>query len=324
MIKQHAAPQSLSDAIRFFADKERAFAFMVQLRWPLGAVCPKCDTKKQPMLLRSRMIFKCRECRQQFSIKTGTIFEDSPLGFDKWLPALWLLANAKNGISSYEVARALKVTQKTAWFMLGRIRMAMQARSFERTQGTVEIDEAFIGGLAANMHHAKRKRVMQGRKAGATGKTGVIAAVVRGEGKKPSQVLARVLKSAHARPHTRMADETVLPGSKVYTDSATLYASALDNYVREAVNHSEREYVRGEVHTNSVENFWSLLKRSIKGTYVSVDPFHLFRYVDEQVFRFNERKANDGERFVKVLADIIGKRLTYRDLIGANLKPATT
>ena len=143
MIKQHKAPESLSEAIVYFADRNVAFDFMVQMRWPAGVICPHCEAEK-PMLLKTRLIWKCRTCRKQFSVKVGTIFEDSPLGLDKWLPALWMLANCRNGISSYELARNLGVTQKTAWFMLGRIRLAMKAKSFKKLSGTVEIDETFV------------------------------------------------------------------------------------------------------------------------------------------------------------------------------------
>src|SRR5215207_5212319 len=136
MLKQHAAPKTLSEAIRYFADADTSFAFVVQLRWPSGVSCPKCGTDK-PSFLSTRRIWKCKGCKQQFSVKVGTIFEDSPLGLDKWLPALWLLANAKNGISSYELARSIGVTQKTAWFMLGRIRLGMQTKSFTKLSGTV-------------------------------------------------------------------------------------------------------------------------------------------------------------------------------------------
>jgi hypothetical protein len=274
--------------------------------------------------LATRRIWKCRDCRKQFSAKVGTIFEDSPLGFDKWFPALWCLANAKNGISSYELHRALGVTQKTAWFMLGRIRLAMQAGSFQKTSGPVEIDECFVGGKSKNMHASRRARVLQGAKGGSTGKSGVIAAVVRGKKGQNSRVFAKVLTDAHAKPLDHMANATVEKGSTVYTDDAHISHRQLRGFVRETVNHSKKEWTRGEAHTNGVENFWSLLKRSIKGTYVSVDPFHLFRYVDEQMFRFNERHDNDRGRFMNVVSKVIGKRLTYKDLIGANLSPSTT
>ncbi|MEA3245801.1 MAG: IS1595 family transposase [Gemmatimonadota bacterium] len=212
MLKQHAYPESLSEAVSYFADRDRAFAFMVQLRWPNGVACPRCGGA-DPYFVKSRYLWKCKACRQQFSVKVGTIFEDSPLGFEKWLPALWMLANCRNGISSYELARALKVTQKTAWFMLGRIRLAMQAESFERTQATVEIDEAFFGGRGKNMHGERKRRILKGRRAGFAHKTGAIAAVKRGKDGQPSQAKAYVFNSPHAKPHARLARETALPGT---------------------------------------------------------------------------------------------------------------
>jgi transposase-like protein len=323
MLKQRAEPKSLAEAIRYFANADTAFAFVVQLRWPNGVTCPACEADK-PSYLTTRRIWKCRDCRRQFSVKVGTIFEDSPLGLDKWLPALWMLANCRNGISSYELGRNLGVTQKTAWFMLGRIRLAMQTKSFQQTKGIVEIDEAFFGGLVPNMHAAKRHRIMQGRKSGSAGKIGAVAAVRRGAKGEASKALAYVLRDANAKPHGRMAKETVLPGSKVFTDSATLYDGALDGYIREMVNHSAKEYVRGEIHTNSVENFWSNVKRMLKGTYISVDPIHLSRYLDEAIFRFNVRKDSEVSRFRAVVSDILGKRLTYAQLISAGMKPAVT
>jgi transposase-like protein len=324
MIKQYAYPESLSEAIRYFADKDRAFAFAVQLRWPDGVSCPRCGGA-DPSFIRTRYIWTCSACHKQFSLKVGTVFEDSPLGLNVWLPAMWMLANCRNGISSYELGRALKITQKSAWFVLGRLRLAMQTEGFAKRKGIVEIDEAFFGGLAQNMHATKRRRVMRGRKAGFTGKTGAIAAVRRGNKNEASKALAYVLKDAYAKPHGRMAKETVLPGSKVYTDSATLYDGALRGYVREMVNHSAKQYVRpGDIHTNSVENFWSCVKRMLKGTYISTSPIHLFRYLDEAVFRFNVRKDSERDRFASAMRDVLGKRLTYAELIGADMKPATT
>jgi transposase-like protein len=323
MLTPVAAPQNLTEAIQYFADADRAFTFMVQMRWPDGVYCPRCACT-EASLIRTRRLWKCKGCKKQFSVKVGTIFEDSPLGLDKWLPTLYLLANCRNGVSSYEVARSLGVTQKTAWFMLHRIRLAMQAESFERTQATIEIDETFIGGKSVNMHAKRRTRMLKGTRAGATGKTGVIAAVKRGKGKGSSKVYAKVLNSTHAKPYSRIVADTALPGSTVYTDGAMVSDGALDGCVREIVNHAAKEYVRGAVHTNSVENFWSLLKRAIKGTYISVDPFHLFRYVDEQVFRYNVRTESEADRFMGVLRSIVGKRLTYDGLTGAGLNPATT
>ncbi len=317
---KHAAPESLSDAIRYFADPDVAMAFLVHIRWPSGVVCPRCEADK-PMYLKSRRIWKCRSCRKQFSVKVGTIFEDSPLGLDKWLPALWMLANCRNGISSYELARDLGVTQKTAWFMLGRIRLAMKTKTFKKLSGVVEIDETFVGGLAVNMHRGRRKKVVKGRGTGAM--TGVMGMVER-NADGPSRAHAEVTRWIAALPVQKQVAKAIAADATVYTDSATMYPRALGSRIHEMVNHKAREYVRGEVHTNSVENFWSCLKRAIKGTYVSVDPFHLHRYVTEQVFRFNVRGQSEWSRFGAVAKDIVGRRLTYAKLISAGMKFSTT
>ena len=325
MLKEHAAPTTLSEAIKFFADPDRALEFVVTLRWPNGVVCPHCHAKRVSFL-RSRRIWKCLECRKQFSVKVGTIFEDSPLGLDKWLPALWMLANSKNGISSYELHRALGVTQKTAWFMLSRIRLAMQTRSFAKMSGTVEADESYIGGKRGNMHKSKKARVAP--TTGSTHMEAVMGLLERKRGEKHSTV-----RLAHV-PNTRknhldgQIREHVEHGSNLYTDAHPTYRRLAiahwgDDYNHAAVDHAIK-YVDGQVHTNGLENFWSLLKRSIKGTYVSVDPIHLFRYLDEQAYRFNERKKNDLQRFVGVLKDVIGKRLTYSELTSTDMLPATT
>jgi transposase-like protein len=329
MLKSPRTPTCLTDAVTYFADPDRALEFLVELRWPQGVTCPHCGAP-EPSFLKSRRIWKCRAkpCRKQFSIKVGTIFEDSPLGLDKWLPALWLIANAKNGISSYEVARALGVTQKTAWFMLGRIRAAMEYAGGDPFSGEVEIDETFVGGRYEYMHKSKRDR-LGGGSAGQN-KVAITGILERGriesqraKGKRgASRVRVTLTKSLlDTKGLFAHVQGTVRPGSAVYSDEAREYGILSNAYARQVVNHSH-EYVRGRVHTNGIENFWSLLKRTIKGTYVSIDPFHTLRYIDEQVFRFNNRRAGDGERFVAVLAALVGKRLTYRELTGADL--ATT
>jgi len=317
-----AAPNTLREAMQFFADKDFAHEFFVELRWPKGVRCPACDAEK-PSFIKTRRIWQCRSCGRQFSAKLGTIFEDSPLGLDKWLPALWMLSNCKNGISSYELARALGVTQKSAWFMLGRIRLAMRSRSFKKFGGEVEVDETFVGGLAKFMHKSKRERVIKGT--GGMNKTKVVGVLMRqGRGRKASsRIQANVVPDvtmSRLQPHVEAA---VRPGAKVYTDAAWQYGRLADEYRHAVIDHN-RGYVRGRVHTNGLENFWSLLKRAIKGTYVSVDPFHLSRYVDEQVFRFNHRDVKDGQRFAKVLRRVMGKRLTYHELTGGALNLATT
>lgn len=320
MSKRAALPATLADAIRYFSDPDTALTFLAALRWPEGVHCPACDGKN-PGFLKTRRIWKCRDCHKQFSVKLGTIFEDSPIGLDKWLPALWMLANAKNGISSYELARALGVTQKTAWFMLHRIRLAMETKTFRKFSGTVEADESYLGGAAVFMHKAKRERVIRGR--GGMDKTAVFGMLERGKDGKASHVVASVISKPRKRVLRVKLAAQVEPGAAVHTDALRAYRGLDDLYIHQVVDHA-KEYVRGEIHTNGIENFWSLLKRTIKGTYVSVDPFHVSAYLAEQVHRFNHRGMNDRGRFVKVLAGIIGKRLTYRDLTGADLSPATT
>lgn len=323
MIKQLAAPKSLREAMKFFADPDFAHAFFVQLRWPEGVRCPVCEASNVGYV-RSRRIWQCKGCRKQFGPKLGTIFEDSPIGLEKWLPALWLLVNAKNGISSYELARALGVTQKTAWFMLGRIRLAMQTKSFRQFSGDIEVDESFVGGLAKFMHKSRKKRTIRGT--GGMDKTAVMGILERKKGEKASEVRATVLRDrsmdrVHAEIH-----EQVEHGSNLYTDTAWNFGRKrrFRGFFRHQMINHARRYVRGKVHTNGLENFWSLLKRAIKGTYVSVDPFHLFRYVDEQVRRYNEREGTDAERFVALVRDVIDKRLTYHGLTGKDVEPATT
>ena len=320
MAKTLNLPATLHEAIRYFADPDVALTFLVCLRWPHGVFCPACNAKN-PGFLKTRRIWKCRDCGRQFSVKLGTIFEDSPIGLDRWLPALWMLANSKNGISSYELGRALGVTQKTAWFMLHRIRLAMQSRTFRKMKGNVEADESFLGGAAKFMHHDKKKRVVRGT--GGMDKVAVFGLLQRGKGKKASRVVASVVSRIRKRDLQKQVREKVKAGSALFTDAFWSYKGLDADYKHQVVDHA-REYVRGQVHTNGLENFWSLLKRTIKGTYVSVDPFHVAAYLDEQVHRFNNRGLNDRGRFVDVVKSIVDKRLSYRDLIGADLSPATT
>jgi transposase-like protein len=279
---------------------------VASVKWPKGqAICPRCESKRNSFL-KTRLMWKCLDCKKQFSVKVGTIFEDSPIGLDKWLCAMWMLANCKNGVSSYEIGRALEVTQKTAWFMLHRIRYAQHTGSINKMTGTVEADETFVGGKARFMHADKKAEKIHGR--GPEGKAIVFGLLERETGKvRASVVDTRRKHSLHATVR-----ENVEPGAALYTDALKSY-DGLDEYRHKVVDHAET-YVDGVVHTNRLENFWSLLKRSIKGTYVSVEPFHLFRYLDEQSFRYNERKATDQERFHKVLGSVSGKRLTWNTL----------
>ena len=305
------SPESLQDAILYFSDFEHCRQFLTELRWPDGTVkCPTCGSEKVTYLASVRR-WKCyqKHAKPQFSLKTGTIFEDSALGLDKWLAALWLLVNCKNGISSMEISRHLSITQKSAWFMAHRLRFALHHGSFDKLSGEVEVDETFIGGKARNMHVAQRRRRITGT--GGKDKTAVMGIMERGGKVHTTVVENRRKKTLQAEVHKH-----VKAGSALYTDALLSYDGLESRYAHQVIDHAVK-YVDGEVHTNSMENFWSLLKRGLSGTYVSVEPFHLFRYLDEQAYRFNNRKCmNDFDRFKTAAAQIVGKRLTWKQVVG--------
>jgi transposase-like protein len=312
MAANNTEPTTLQEAVIYFADADNCLAFLAGRRWPDGVVvCPRCGSKDVGFVA-SRRVWQCktRHPLSQFSIKVGTIFEDSPLGLDKWLPALWMIGNDKNGISSWELHRALGVTQKTAWFMLHRIRLAMQdTETGGKLGGEVEVDETFIGGKARNMHADKCAEKIHGR--GPEGKA-IVAAVLERGGK----VRAKVMKTRRKPELQQLVRENVEAGSAVYSDAMKSYDGLDSEYAHQVIDHAVA-YVDGQIHTNNAENFWSLLKRGINGTYVSVEPFHLFRYVDEQAFRYNNRKdIDDARRFKVLVSQILGKRLTYTSLTG--------
>ncbi len=315
-------PKTLLEAIKRFGSYESCKAFMVALRWPDGKVtCPRCGAEKVTYLEKAR-VWKCyaKHERPTFTLKTGTIFEDSPIPLEKWLPAVWLLVNCKNGISSYEIHRGLGVTQKSAWFMLQRIRLAMQTGSFIKIGGPgteVEVDETFIGGKSRNMHKSKRLAKFGRNTAGTVGKI-----AVQGLLERHGKVRVRVVGNIEQDDLRDGVLEHVAEGSNLYSDAAIAYRP-LGNagFDHQFVDHAEK-YVDGKIHTNGLENFWALLKRGLHGTYVSVEPFHLFRYVDEQAFRYNNRKdANgdpltDSDRFETAMSQIVGKRLTFAEVTG--------
>lgn len=317
------APKTLREAILFFADYDNCRKAVEAIRWPDGMVrCPRCGSD-HVTYLESARVWKCygKHLRAKFSLKVGTIFEDSAIGLEKWLPALWLVTNCKNGISSYELGRALGVTQKTAWFMLSRLRLALQSKHGGKMSGNVEADETYIGGKGRFMHAAKRKRLNMKKGRSIAGKVAVMALLDRHGKDGVSQVRTEILTSLRKRTVQGHVRNHVAAGSNVHTDSYSSYVGLNTDYVHNVIDHAEC-YVDGEVHTNNCENFWSLLKRAIKGTYVSVEPFHLFRYLDEQAFRFNNRAMNDAARFPIALKGIINKRLTYTALTGAELQTA--
>ena len=307
-------PRTLQEAIRYFSDPDNALAYMVSLRWPDGTVtCPTCE-RKDVVFLKNQRKWQCKSVHghRQFSAKVGTIFEDSPIPLDKWLTAVWMLTNCRNGVSSYEVARTTGVTQKSAWFMLHRIRLAMQSESGGKLGGggkQIEVDETFIGAKARNVHVHKRAE-----KLGMANKAMIVGVLERG-----GQIRARVSKNRSAPAVCDIVREHVLADTPVFTDKLLSYKKLSSDYAHEVIDHADG-YVRGQVHTNGLENFWSLLKRGLGGTYVSVEPFHLFRYLDEQMFRYNNRRdafkkpVPDYVRFNLALSNILGKRLTYAEL----------
>lgn len=308
-------PRTLAEAIKFFADPANCREYMVARRWPNGVTCPQCGSKTVYFdTSRNGWECKTRHPKRKFTLKTGTIFEDSALGLDKWLPAAWMIANMRNGVSSHELARSLGVTQKTAWFMLHRIRLAMQSIAGGTLSGDVEVDETYIGGKARFMHKDRRKRMLGKKTGGAVGKVAVQGLLSRHGKDGQSTMKTIVVKSNRWDDLQPNVYANVEQGTTVYTDALPSYRF-LNGYVHNVIDHAEK-YVDGQIHTNGCENFWSLLKRGLKGTYVSVQPFHLFRYLDEQTFRFNNRRdMKDADRFSEVVSSIVGRRLDYATLI---------
>jgi hypothetical protein len=306
-------PKTLIEAIKFFSEHENCRQFMIAIRWADGVVlCPHCGSDKVVYMEKSKL-YNCKVMhpKQKFSLKVGTIFEDSPIGLEKWLPAFWLLSNCKNGISSYELGRDLGITQKSAWFMLHRIRTVMVETGDVKLghDAPVEIDETFVGGKVKNIHKSKRKQDFSYQ--GGGNKAIVLGMVERG-----GKVRAGVIQSRHKSEIQPPVHANVEAGSHIITDEFTTYPFVAKPYFHEVINHVEG-YVREHVHTNGIENFWALLKRGLGGTYISVEPAHLDAYVVEQVYRYNNRKdMNDAGRFSKLVSQVAGKRLTYAELTG--------
>lgn len=310
-------PKNLQDAIIYFSNPDNCIDYLVPRRWPDGVTCPGCGSKKVSFNAQRRT-WKCgsHHPRREFSAKVRTIFEDSPIGLDKWLTVTWLVTNCKNGVSSYEIARDIKITQKSAWFMLHRIRLAMQDEHFRsKLGGEVEADETFIGGKARNMHKSVHERRITGCGQSFRDKTIVMGLLERG-GTVRTQIIPDRVKGT-LQPIVR---QHVAAGTSLYTDEMGGYKGLDAEYLHEIIDHAVK-YVKGRVHTNGLENFWSLLKRGLNGTYVSVEPFHLFRYLDEQAFRYNNRatakkNVTDADRFDLVVRQIVGRRLTFAELTG--------
>jgi hypothetical protein len=246
-------PQTLQEAIVYFSSPDNCLNYLARKRWPNGVTCPTCGSQSVIFLANQRR-WKCREKheRPQFSVKVGTVMEDSPIGLDKWLTAMWQIVNCKNGISSYGVHRAIGVTQKTAWFLDRRIRFALGLAPGNKLSGQVEADETFIGGKARNMHSSVRARRVTGT--GGKDKTAVMGILERGPKSVGSKVRVKVIDDTKKKTLQSEVRQHVLAGSAIFTDALQSY-SGLDEFQHEVVDHAV-EYVRGEVHTNGLENFW--------------------------------------------------------------------
>lgn len=299
-------PQSEVEAIRYFSDEERCIKFVAAQRWPNGVACPTCG-RTDVSYLKTQRRWQCKSAhpKRQFSVKTGTIFEDSPLGLNVWLPAVWAIVNSKNGISSYEMARKLSITQKSAWFLNHRIREALNAGGFEKLNGTLNADETYVGG----------RREGKPKKHGFENKTAIVGIVEANKG--VGRAKAFVTKRPDATSAVGFIKANVAVGSTIHTDESPIYHNVKRTYRHEVVNHGYKEYVRGSVHTNTIEGLWNLFKRSYKGTYTHMSPKHMNRYVQEHIYRYNNRQYADGERFAAWFRGCTGQ-LAYQALIGGH------
>jgi transposase-like protein len=298
--------KTLQEAFAYFSDRRRCVDYVVAMRWPDGKVsCPTCGSEAVTWL-PTRFLFQCKSKhpKRQFSVKVGTVFEDSPIPLGKWLVVGWMLTGCRNGISSYEVARTIGITQKSAWFMLHRLREGMKMNGVTLS-GEVEADETYVGGTPRNRHRSKLREDIK--------KTPVFGMVERG-----GCVIAQVIPDAKEKTVLPLITGNVEQESTVYTDAFAAYDYVhTQGFTHFKINHQRDSFVVGPVHTNTIENFWSCLKRTIKGTYVAVSPAHLNAYVAEQSFRFNVRKGfTEQQRGIVLLHGIQGKRLTYKELVG--------
>jgi transposase-like protein len=297
-------PNTLVDAILYFSDENTCREFLADLRWPNGVRCLQCGSDRLGKI-STRHLWRCKDCKYEFSVRKGTIFEDSAIPLSKWMAAMWIYSASKKGRSSHQLAKDLGVTQKTAWHMSHRIRLAMETESFENPlSGEVEADETYVGGQAKYQHESKRKHIGTG---------GAGKAVVMGLLERHGEVRARTIPNVRMSTIDPIVRANVEPGSSVYTDALRSYTSLDDAYAHEVIDHAE-SYVRGHVHTNGLENFWSIFKRTVYGTHHCIDPVHLDRYLGETAYRFNTRDEKDGQRFTDVVSRVAGKRLTWKEL----------
>ena len=307
--KSHRTGISLMELTEMFPDEASAVKWFESIHWPDGERhCGKCgSTKTHEVKSGKPMPYRCSDCRSYFSVRTGTMMESSRLPLRKWAFATYLYVTNLKGVSSMKLHRDLKITQKTAWFMLHRLRDAWGESGLERFVGPVEADETYIGGKRKNMPKSKRK-ALTGR--GAVGKTAIAGAKDR----ETNRVTARVVQDVDGPTLQGFVRETAAPGAQVFTDDARAYRG-MGGFRHEAVNHSVGEYVRGMAHTNGIESFWSMLKRAYQGTFHHLSAKHLQRYVNEFAGRHNVRERDTVDQMANVVAAMVGKRLMYRDLI---------
>ncbi|HYG15310.1 MAG TPA: IS1595 family transposase [Bacteroidia bacterium] len=298
--------KTILDVVTIFSTDSRCIKHLEHIRWKGNVISPFDASSTVYKSKNNR--YKCRNTNKYFNVRTGTIFEDSKIPLTKWFMAIYLALSDKKGISSYQLSRYISVTQKTAWFMLHRIRMACTDGSVDVMSGMVEVDESYIGGRLKNKHYRERKRI---REAGIDNKTPVVGILERGK-----NVRATAVKTVDTETVLPILYSTISSEVSLTSDGAKIY-EGLHKLIFQhvVVNHAAGEYVRGYFHTNNIENFWSHLKRGITGRYHSVSPKHLQRYLDEFTFRHNTRKLNNGERFSKYLSQSM-VRLKYKDLVG--------
>lgn len=298
--------KSLVHLLDHFKEESTCIEYLVQTRWNGGAVCcPHCGNEKVYTTNRG---YKCadKDCYKKFTVTTGTIFENTKISLRFWFAAIYLGTAHKKGISSLQLSRDLNITQKTAWFLLHRVREMLNENAPDLLDGTVEVDETFVGGKNKNRHNDKKKD----KNDNLAGKTPVFGTLQRG-----GDVRTHVVPNVQGDTLKGIIKATVIAESIMVSDEAQAYKGLDVYYDHLSVNHSRGQYVNGLAHTNSIEGFWSLLKRGIVGIYHNVSPKHLHRYCNEFEYRYNTRKVKDGDRFELAIKNVSGKRLTYTNLI---------
>lgn len=298
-----------------FGTEEQCQDFIFNSRWGNGVTCPKCGEIDVKTYKLASGRYKCASCRSTFTVRTNSVFEDSPVPLQKWLLAIYLCGSYKKGISSIQLGKFIDVTQKTAWFMLQRIRYVYENDSFELLLGDVEMDEAYIGGKDSNKHYGKRLKTLTGKGAQGHGSKNSKAPVV-GMVERGGKLHAVATKDTGSKTLMTLARKHIDINATVYTDEHMPYRTLPKiGFKHESVNHGVKEFVNGMASTNTAESFWSHLKRGINGIYHHVSPKHLQLYCDEYSYRWNTRDMTDGERFDDWFSRIEGKRLTYKSLV---------